>query len=61
MRKMDPGRVSRSQELSKLGSGLGLRVGGFKGRKEAFKGWEERSFRGKRERKLPREGRKEAS
>ena len=48
---MDPGRVSRSQELSRLVSGLGLRVRRFQGK--------EGSFQGKRERKLPREGRKE--
>ena len=50
---MDPGRVSRSQELSRLVSGLGVRVGRFQGK--------EGSFQGKGERKLPREGRKEAS
>ena len=50
---MDPGRVSRSQELSRLVSGLRLRVQRFQGK--------EGSFQGKRERKLLREGRKEAS
>ena len=47
---MDPGRGSRSQECSR---GLHLRVQRFQGK--------EGSFQGKRERKLLREGRKEAS
>ena len=51
--QMDPARVSRSQELSRLVSGLGLRLQRFQGK--------EGSFQGKRGRKLPREGRKEAS
>ena len=50
---MDPGRVSRSQELSRLVSGLSFRVRRFQGK--------EGSFQGKGGRKLPTEWRKEAS
>ena len=50
---MDPGRVSRSQELSRLVSGLSFRVQRFQVK--------EGGFQGKGGKKLPREGRKEVS
>ena len=53
---MDPGRVSRGQELSRLVLGLGLRV-----RRKEGKGREKGNFQGKGEKKLQREERKEAS
>ena len=48
---MDPGNISRGQELSRLVSGLSLRVQRFQGKAG--------SFQGQGGRKLLREGRKE--